>query len=83
MKIKDVKYISGYTIWVCFEDGESGEIDLSELVKKGIFCVLQDTAAIRKVYSTGYSIAWSDELEIDATAVYLDISGKKFNATIS
>jgi hypothetical protein len=82
MKVKAVKYVSDYTIWVEFEDGASGQINLSDIVKKGIFCILQDKEKFEKVYTTGFSIAWSDELEIDATAVYLDITGKQFGEII-
>ena len=78
MKVQEVKYISDYIINVKFDDGVSGTIELKNLVQKGIFSFLQDKAKFAKVYSTGYSIAWSEELEIDATRIYAEITGKKF-----
>ncbi len=39
---------------------------------------MKDKAKFEKVYTTGYSIAWSDELEIDAISIYLDFTGKDF-----
>jgi Protein of unknown function (DUF2442) len=78
MKVISVNYISDYNISVCFDDGISGTIDLSDLVTKGIFKVLKDKSLFAKVYTTGYSIAWSDQLEIDALSVYMDLSGKNF-----
>jgi hypothetical protein len=78
MKIIEVKYISGYSIKVNFDDGISGTINLEDLVKKGIFKVLLDKEKFQQVYSTGYSIAWSEELEIDAISIYLEITGKTF-----
>ncbi|MEN9950005.1 MAG: hypothetical protein RLY85_757 [Bacteroidota bacterium] len=78
VKVKEVKYVSGYTINVSFDDGVSGNIMLDDLVSKGIFTVLKDKKKFEKVYSTGYSIAWSNELEIDATSIYLDLTGKHF-----
>ena len=78
MKISEVKYISGYDIRVTFDDGISGIVHLNDLVEKGIFKVLQDKDQFSKVYTTGSSIAWSDELEIDANKIYLDITGKNF-----
>jgi hypothetical protein len=77
MKIKELKYVSDYTLHVKFEDAVEGNIDLSDLVEKGIFHVLKDKDIFSKVYSTGYSIAWSEELEIDSDTVYFEISGKK------
>jgi hypothetical protein len=76
MKIESVKYISGYTLHIKFKDGVEGNVELSDLVSKGIFKKLQDQALFAKAYNTGYSIAWSEEMEIDSDAIYMEISGK-------
>ena len=52
-------------------------------VQKGIFKVLQDKSEFAKVYTNGYSIAWSNELEIDATTIYSELTGKHFGEIIS
>ena len=78
MKVLEVKYVSDYTISIKFEDGVNGNIRLDDLVSKGIFKVLQDKNQFAKVYTNGYSIAWSNELEIDALTVYSDLTGKNF-----
>ena len=83
MKVQEVKYISDYIISIKFEDGVSGNIELSDLVQKGIFKVLQNKNEFAKVYTNGYSIAWSDELEIDATKIYCDLTGKNFGEILS
>ncbi len=77
MKVKDVKYLQGYSILVSFEDGTNGIIQLNDLVEKGIFREIQDQTKFSKVYTTGYSVAWSDQLEIDAASIYAEISGKE------
>ena len=73
MKVQEVKYLSDYTISIKFEDGVLGTIQLNDLVQKGIFKVLQDKSEFAKVYTNGYSIAWSNELEIDATTIYAEL----------
>jgi len=83
MKIQKVNYISDYTIAIKFDDGVNGTVQLNDLVKKGIFKVLQDKNEFAKVYTTGYSIAWSNELEIDAIAIYCEISGKQLNEVMN
>jgi hypothetical protein len=83
MKVQEVKYIADYTINIKFEDGVSGNIELNELVQKGIFKVLQDKNQFAKVYSNGYSIAWSNELEIDANTIYSDLTGKNFGEILN
>ncbi|MBU6159397.1 MAG: DUF2442 domain-containing protein [Bacteroidetes bacterium] len=76
MKIKKVKYADGYSIEVEFEDGIIGVVNLSDFIGTGIFSVLKDPVQFAKVYTTGYSIAWSDDLEIDAANIYSELTGK-------
>lgn len=78
MKVREVKYITDYNISIKFDDGVNGTIQLSDLVQKGIFKVLQDKNEFAKVYTNGYSIAWSNELEIDANTIYAELTGKHF-----
>jgi hypothetical protein len=83
MKVQEVKYISDYIISIKYDDGVSGTIQLNDLVQKGIFKVLQDKNEFAKVYTNGYSIAWSNELEIDATTIYSELTGKNFGEILS
>jgi len=83
MKIQEVKYISDYIISIKFDDGVNGTIELNDLVEKGIFKVLQDKNQFAKVYTNGYSIAWSNELEIDATTIYSELTGKHFGEILT
>ena len=76
MKIKNVKYTGDYSIEVEFEDGINGIVDLSEFIGTGIFSILKDPLQFAKVYTTGYSVAWSDDLEIDAANIYSELTGK-------
>ena len=83
MKVQEVKYISDYIISIKFDDGVNGTIELNDLVQMGIFKVLQDKNQFAKVYTNGYSIAWSNELEIDATTIYSELTGKNFGEILS
>jgi len=83
MKVQEVKYISDYIISIKFDDGVNGTIELNDLVEKGIFKVLQDKNQFAKVYTNGYSIAWSNELEIDATTIYAELTGKHFGEILT
>jgi len=76
MKVIKVEGLPLYKVNVLFDDGVGGNIDLKELTQKGIFKVLNDEALFKKVYTTGYSIAWSDELEIDAVNIYSKLTAK-------
>ena len=76
MKLLDVTYLKDYSIHILFEDGVEGDIDLNNLVELGVFKILKDPALFAKVYNTGYSIAWSNDLEIDVATIYAELSGK-------
>ena len=76
MKVTEVTYMGEYKIGITFEDGVTGSVDLTDLVNSGIFELLKDKSKFAKIYSTGYSIAWSEDLEIDAAELYAEISGK-------
>ena len=77
MKPVEAKALQNYKLCVTFDDGKSGIIDLKEFIKKGIFVSLEDVQLFNKVYVTRSSIAWSDELEIDALTVYAEIVKKQ------
>jgi len=76
MQVIDLKYLKDYLISITFDDGVTGIINLSDLVNHGIFTVLKDKELFSKIYTSGYSIAWSDQLEIDVAEIYSEISNK-------
>lgn len=67
-----VKAFKKYTIWVKYEDGTEGEIDLSHLAGKGVFKIWETNSNFEKVYIDKESgaIAWNDQLDICADNVY-------------
>lgn len=77
MKVVHVQALTKYDIAISFDDGVQGIINLDELVSKGIFQTLKDEKLFSRVYTTGYSIAWSEELEIDALAIYAELLNKQ------
>ena len=77
MKVISVNPLPEYKLRVTFDDGVSGIIDLSNFVRSGIFSVLQNEDSFNRVYTNGYSVAWNDELEIDALAIRAEILNKK------
>lgn len=49
LHVTEAKYISGKTIWVSFDDGSSGEIDLADHLVGPIFEILNDDAEFAKL----------------------------------
>ena len=49
LHVKTAKYISGFKLWLAFDDGTSGEVDLSSSLKGSIFEPLKDISLFSKV----------------------------------
>ena len=66
----------GFRIWVRFEDGVEGEIDLSDVAGKGVFKAWDDREFFKGVHISDHrSIAWDDVLEICPDALYMELTG--------
>ncbi len=70
----------GYRLWIKFDDGQEGEVDLSHLVGDGVFKAWEDQDLFLRVSITPYkSVIWDDtddELEMCADALYLQLTGQ-------
>jgi hypothetical protein len=78
-RIVEVEAREGYRVWIRFEDGISGEVDLSDLVGKGVFQSWEDPEEFRKVFideETG-TIAWPGNIDLAPDALYQDVAGVK------
>ena len=68
---------AGYRIWLRYSDGVSGEVDLSDMAGRGVFKVWLDHTFFEGVHVSGHgSIAWSDDIELCADALYMELTGK-------
>ena len=79
IKPTKVKALDRYKIWIEFEDGESGEIDLEGLSGKGVFRKWEDRDYFEDVkIGPDRAIIWGDGEEIDMCAdwAYLELTGK-------
>ena len=73
----EVKAREGYRIWVRYSDGAEGEIDLSDLVGKGVFAAWNEPGYFEKVHIADYgAVAWSDEIDLCPQSLYMDLTGK-------
>ena len=76
-KIVEAQALDHFIIRLKFADGVSGEVDLSHLAGKGVFTLWNQYENFRKVsIVNGRWLAWSDEIDIDADSLYLQITNK-------
>jgi len=73
----EVKALPNYRLWVRFEDGVTGEVDLSNDVGKGVFALWNDPDEFSKVtLGSSGEPRWNDKIDICPDAIYMQITGK-------
>lgn len=79
-RLKHIRAIKPYTIWVAYENGVAGELDLSALAGKGIFSMWDERELfMRPFISETGAIAWNDMLDICPDNAYLKLTGISFS----
>lgn len=58
LHVVDAKYVEGHRVFVQFNDGTSGEVDLSGSLAGPIFEPLRDLAYFRRFSIEGHTLAW-------------------------
>ena len=77
-RLTHVEPLPGYRLRVQYGDGVAGVVDLSHLVGKGVFRLWNDREAFGRVsIGTGGEVRWSDEVDLCADALYLEVTGKQ------
>ena len=78
MEITNAKALPGYRLELQFASGESGIVDLSEFVARGVFAAWQRPEVFEEVSVTAEgAVEWSGELDMCPDALYLRMTGKK------
>jgi len=73
----EVKPLSGYKLWLKYNDGVSGEVDLSYLVGKGVFSVWKDYDIFESVrLGKKGELIWDKNLDLCPDSLYLKLTGK-------
>jgi len=73
------KLLGGYKIRVWFKDGESGDVDISEIVKiRGVFEPLRDPIFFEQVSINPetFVLQWPNGADIDPEVLYSKATGK-------
>lgn len=76
----EVKALPNHRIWLRYDDGVSGEIDLSDIAGQGVFAAWNDPAVFNAVRLGAHgAIEWSPDLDLCPDAMYLRLTGKAFD----
>ena len=75
MKISEAIPQSHYKLFLRFENGLSGEVDLSKLAGRGVFSQWREPGMFEQVKVTeAGAVEWPNELDLCPDALYMQVS---------
>ncbi len=78
MKIIDAKALPNFRLTLRFDNGESGVVDLSSLVGRGVFEAWNVPAVFESVSVTDEgAVRWPGDIDLCPDSLYLQMTGKK------
>ncbi len=77
-RIIDVRALPKFNIWVKFQDGAEGKVDLSDLAGKGVFSKWLEPGFFELVAvdKESHTVTWPGGIDLSPESLYEDISGK-------
>lgn len=64
--VLEARYIAGYTIWLRFRDGTTGEVDLAPALRGPIFAPLRELTYFREytIHPEFHTLVWPNGADI-------------------
>jgi hypothetical protein len=73
----EVRALPNYRIWLRYDDGVQGEIDLSQWKGRGVFAAWDDPNFFQAVRLAPHgAVEWRDEIDLCPDALYMQLTGK-------
>ena len=73
----EVKALPNFRIWLRYDDGTTGDVDLSDFVGRGVFNAWHDIRFFNSVKLGSHgAIEWGSDIDICPDAMYLRLTGK-------
>lgn len=60
MHVIEARHVRDYRIWARFNDGTSGEVDLSEELEGPVFGPLRDVNLFKRFTLRGHTLSWEN-----------------------
>jgi len=73
----EIKPLPNFRLWMRYDDGTEGEVDLADLAGRGVFKAWDDLAFFNSVQLGSHgAIEWGMAIDICPDAMYLQLTGK-------
>ena len=74
----EVRPVGRYRIWLRYQDGTEGEVDLSHLAGKGVFAAWDTEGVFARVKLGPHGrIEWPGDIDLCPDSLYLKLTGKQ------
>lgn len=76
-KLVTVRPLPNYRLWLQYDDGAAGEVDLAHLAGRGVFRAWARPGVFEAVFIDEHgAVAWSEDLDLCPDSLYLRLTGK-------
>ena len=76
-KITAVQARDDHRVWMRFEDGVEGEVNLSHLVGVGVFRIWRDPQRFQQVRVGEFGeLSWGEDVDLCPDSLYLQVTGR-------
>lgn len=73
----EVRALANYRIWLRYDDGVQGEVDLGDLAGRGVFKAWDDPAFFSAVRVASHgAVEWGSGLDLCPDALYMRLTGR-------
>ncbi len=79
MRVIEARHVRDYVVWLRFNDGVEGEVDLQEELYGEVFAPLKDPAIFRSVavHPDWHTIVWSNGADFAPEFLYDAVKGRR------
>ena len=60
LHVKQAEYLNKHRVWLEFNDGSAGEVDLSDELKSKVFKPLRDLETFKAFSLEGHTLSWDN-----------------------
>jgi hypothetical protein len=78
-EVIDARHLGGHRVWVKFDDGLEGEIDLSDLLWGEVFEPLKDPAYFAN-FTVDWTLTWPNGADVAPESLYARVLKAKRSA---
>lgn len=74
--IVEFKALDNYSLWLKYDDGVNGIVDLSDFLKYPVFAPIKNIDFFKKIkIEDGRNVFWNDKLDLCPDSLYIKITG--------